>query len=61
MHTILPTKLDMNLFYAHFAKLSRVALQANPLRVNKVESSFSRDSQDHLPWHEVYFRHAEYL
>ena len=40
MHTILPTKLDMNLFYAHFAKLSRVALQANPLRVNKVKVPF---------------------
>ena len=40
MHTILPTKLNMNLFYAHFAKLSRVALQANPLRVNKVKVPF---------------------
>ena len=40
MHTILPTKLDMNLFYAHFAKLSRVALEANPLRVNKVKVPF---------------------
>lgn len=40
MHTILPTKLDMNLFYSHFAKLSRVALQANPLRVNKVKVPF---------------------
>lgn len=40
MHTILPTKLDMRLFYAHFAKLSRVALQANPLRVNRVKVPF---------------------
>ena len=40
MHTILPTKLDRNLFYAHFAKLSRVALQANPLRVNRVKVPF---------------------
>ncbi len=40
MHTILPTKLDRNTFYAHFAKLSRVALQANPLRVNKVKVPF---------------------
>ncbi len=40
MHTILPTKLDMRLFYAHFAKLSRVALQANPLRINKVKVPF---------------------
>jgi radical SAM superfamily enzyme YgiQ (UPF0313 family) len=40
MHTILPTRLDMNTFYAHFAKLSRVALQANPLRVNKVKVPF---------------------
>jgi len=40
MHTILPTKLNLNLFYAHFARLSRVALQANPLRVNKVKVPF---------------------
>jgi len=40
MHTILPTKLDRNKFYAHFAKLSRVALQANPLRVNKIKIPF---------------------
>ena len=40
MHTILPTKLDMRLFYAHFARLSRVALEANPLRVNKVKVPF---------------------
>ena len=40
MHTILPTKLPMNRFYAHFSKLSRVALQANPLRVNKVRVPF---------------------
>lgn len=40
MHTILPTKLGMKKFYAHFAKLSRVALQANPLRVNKVKVPF---------------------
>jgi radical SAM superfamily enzyme YgiQ (UPF0313 family) len=40
MHTILPTRLDLKLFYAHFAKLSRVALQANPLRVNKVKVPF---------------------
>jgi hypothetical protein len=40
MHTILPTKLPMNRFYAQFSKLSRVALQANPLRVNKVKVPF---------------------
>jgi hypothetical protein len=40
MHTILPTKLPMKLFYAHFAKLSRVALQANPLRVHRVKVPF---------------------
>ncbi len=40
MHTILPAKLDLKLFYAHFAKLSRVAMQANPLRVNKVKVPF---------------------
>ncbi len=40
MHTILPTKLDRKLFYAHFARLSRVALEANPLRVNRVKVPF---------------------
>ncbi len=40
MHTILPTKLDKKLFYAHFARLSRVALEANPLRVNRVKVPF---------------------
>jgi len=40
MHTILPTKLDKQKFYAHFAKLSRIALSANPLRVNKVKVPF---------------------
>jgi hopanoid C-3 methylase len=40
MHTILPTRLDLKLFYAHFSKLSRVAMQANPLRVNKVKVPF---------------------
>ena len=40
MHTIIPTKLDMKRFYAHFARLSRIALQANPLRMNKVKVPF---------------------
>ncbi|MBI4847358.1 MAG: cobalamin B12-binding domain-containing protein [Nitrospirae bacterium] len=37
MHTILPTRLGLKKFYAHFARLSSVALRANPLRVNKVK------------------------
>jgi hopanoid C-3 methylase len=40
MHTILKTKLDIRLFYAHFSRLSRIALEANPLRVNKVKIPF---------------------
>jgi radical SAM superfamily enzyme YgiQ (UPF0313 family) len=40
MHTILPTRLDLKKFYAHFARLSSVALRANPLRVNKVKVPF---------------------
>jgi hopanoid C-3 methylase len=40
MHTILPTKLDLNTFYSRFARLSRVALQANPLRVHRVKVPF---------------------
>ncbi len=37
MHTILPTRLGLKKFYAHFGRLSSVALRANPLRVNKVK------------------------
>lgn len=40
MHTILPTKLPLNLFYAHFAKLYRIGWQHNPLRRNKVKVPF---------------------
>ncbi|MBI4838383.1 MAG: hypothetical protein HY806_04430 [Nitrospirae bacterium] len=37
MHTILPTRLGLKKFYAHFARLTSVALRANPLRVNKIK------------------------
>jgi hopanoid C-3 methylase len=37
MHTLLPTKLEIRRFYAHFAKLYRLAWSTNPLRVNKVK------------------------
>jgi hopanoid C-3 methylase len=37
MHTLLPTTLDIRRFYAHFARLYRLAWSANPLRVNKVK------------------------
>jgi radical SAM superfamily enzyme YgiQ (UPF0313 family) len=40
MHTVLPTKLPLNLFYAHFAKLYRIGWQHNPLRRNKVKVPF---------------------
>ena len=36
MHTILPTRLELKKFYRHFARLTSIALRANPLRVNKV-------------------------
>jgi len=40
MHTILPTRLKIKRFYQHFARLSSIALRANPLRVNKVRIPF---------------------
>jgi radical SAM superfamily enzyme YgiQ (UPF0313 family) len=40
MHTVLPTRLGLNLFYAHFAKLYRIGWQNNPLRLNKVKVPF---------------------
>jgi radical SAM superfamily enzyme YgiQ (UPF0313 family) len=40
MHSVLPTRLGLKKFYAHFARLSSVALRANPLRVNKVKVPF---------------------
>jgi hopanoid C-3 methylase len=40
MHSLLPTRLDVRLFYAHFAKLMRVGLQSNPLRANRVRAPF---------------------
>jgi radical SAM superfamily enzyme YgiQ (UPF0313 family) len=36
MHSLLPTRLELKRFYAHFARLYRLAWAANPLRVNKV-------------------------
>ena len=38
MHTILPTRLELKKFYRHFARLTSIALRANPLRVNKVRA-----------------------
>ena len=37
MHTILPTRLPLKKFYAHFSHLTELALRANPLRVNKIK------------------------
>ncbi len=40
MHTILPTKMPLKRFYAHFSHLTELALRANPLRVNKIKVPF---------------------
>jgi len=37
MHTVLPTSLPLRRFYQHFARLTNLALRANPLRVNKIK------------------------
>jgi len=38
MHTVLPTKLEIRKFYAHFARLYQLAWRANPLRVNRIRT-----------------------
>lgn len=40
MHTLLPTRLPLKLFYAHFARLTSIALRANPLRVHRIRIPF---------------------
>jgi len=40
MHTVLPTKLDKKLFYAHFARLYSVGWRHNPLRLNRTKVPF---------------------
>jgi radical SAM superfamily enzyme YgiQ (UPF0313 family) len=40
MHTVLPTKLDRKLFYAHFARLYSIGWRHNPLRLNKTKVPF---------------------
>lgn len=40
MHSILPIKLPLKRFYAHFGRLTEIALRANPLRVNKIKVPF---------------------
>jgi radical SAM superfamily enzyme YgiQ (UPF0313 family) len=40
MHSVLPTKLDRKLFYAHFARLYTIGWRNNPLRLNKVKVPF---------------------
>jgi len=40
MHTLLPTRLPLKLFYAHFSRLTSIALRANPLRVHKIRIPF---------------------
>lgn len=40
MHTVLPTKLDRKLFYAHFARLYGIGWRYNPIRLNKVKVPF---------------------
>jgi radical SAM superfamily enzyme YgiQ (UPF0313 family) len=40
MHSVLPTRLPIKLFYQHFGRLNSLAMRANPLRVNKVKVPF---------------------
>lgn len=40
MHTVLPTRLPLKLFYQHFGRLNSLAMRSNPLRVNKVKVPF---------------------
>lgn len=40
MHSVLPTRLPLKRFYAHFSRLYRIALTANPLRVKRVRVPF---------------------
>jgi len=40
MHSILPTRLPLKLFYKHFSNLTSLALRANPLRVKKIKVPF---------------------
>ena len=40
MHTVLPTKMEMRLFYAHFARLYSIGWRHNPLRLNKTKVPF---------------------
>ncbi len=40
MHTVLPTKMDMKKFYAHFARLYSIGWRYNPLRLNKTKVPF---------------------
>ncbi len=37
MHTLLPTRLPLRKFYAHFSRLYSLALRRNPLRVHRVK------------------------
>jgi radical SAM superfamily enzyme YgiQ (UPF0313 family) len=40
MHTILPTRMPLKKFYRRFARLTDLALRANPLRVNRIKVPF---------------------
>ncbi len=40
MHTVLPTKMDMRKFYAHFSRLYSIGWRYNPLRLNKTKVPF---------------------
>ncbi len=40
MHTVLPTKMDIKLFYAHFARLYSIGWRHNPLRLNRTKVPF---------------------
>jgi radical SAM superfamily enzyme YgiQ (UPF0313 family) len=40
MHTVLPTKMDLRRFYAHFSRLYSIGWRYNPLRLNKTKVPF---------------------
>lgn len=40
MHSVLPTRLPLRLFYQHFGRLTALALRANPLRAYNIKVPF---------------------
>jgi radical SAM superfamily enzyme YgiQ (UPF0313 family) len=40
MHSVLPTRLPLKLFYQHFGRLTSISLRSNPLRMNRTRVPF---------------------